>query len=163
MMQRDLLEYNPINVNLHELIDKIIETLLQGSVEKDISLSNKVEAKTAVFADADMLRSILQNLINNAIKFTHNKGMVIISSIYKNDFVEVSVQDTGIGIASEKFTEIFSFDKSNSKDGTIGEKGTGLGLVLCKEFVERNGGEIWVESKIGSGSKFKFTLRKAIT
>ena len=161
MMQRDLLEYDPINLNLHELINKIIGTLKQSSVEKDISLSNNVDIKTAVFADADMLRSILQNLITNAIKFTPNNGLIIISSVDKNDFIEISIKDTGIGIEAQRSSKLFNFNDLSSTTGTAGEKGTGLGLPLCKEFIERNGGKIWVESEIGKGSKFTFTLRKS--
>ena len=133
------------------------------SVEKDISLSNNVNTKTSVFADADMLRSILQNLIINAIKFTPKSGLIIISSADKNDFVEFSIKDTGIGIESQRSSELFNFNKLHTTTGTEGEKGTGLGLPICKEFIERNGGKIWVESEVGKGSKFTFTLRKSNT
>jgi signal transduction histidine kinase len=110
-----------------------------------------------------MLRTIVQNLLINAIKFTQTEGRIIISSTGKDGFVEVSVRDTGIGIEPEKSSGLFNFNTLFSTDGTDGEKGTGLGLPLCKEFIERNNGKIWVESEVGKGSKFIFTLRKTIS
>ncbi len=163
MMQRDLLVYNPININLHEFTSEIIGTLKQSAIEKDITLSDNVENETFVYADADMLRSILQNLIINAIKFSTNNGTIIISSINKNDLVEVSIKDKGIGIEPQKSSALFNFNQLFTTTGTAGEKGTGLGLPICKEFVERNGGKIWVESEVGKGSKFTFTLHKVVT
>ena len=87
----------------------------------------------------------------------------MVSSVNKEGFVEVSVQDTGIGIETEKISRLFNFGSKFTMDGTAGEKGTGLGLPLCKEFVERNEGKIWVESELGKGSKFTFTLRKTMS
>ncbi len=129
---------------------------------KNISLSNNIDTGTYVYADVDMLRSIVQNLIINGIKFTQTEGQIIVSSVNKEGFVEVSVKDTGIGIEPEKISNLFHFGSKFTTDGTAGEKGTGLGLPLCKEFVERNEGKIWVESELGKGSKFIFTLRKMI-
>ena len=162
-MQRNMLEYQPVNLNLYDLIDKIVGTSSQSAKEKNISISNNVDRGTFVYADADMLRSVIQNLIINSIKFTHIDGRIIISSVEKGGFVEVAVQDTGIGIETENISELFSFSTIHTTNGTAGEKGTGLGLPLCKEFIERNDGKIWVESKVGNGSKFIFTLRKAIS
>ena len=163
LMQRNMLEYKPVNLNLYDVVNKIIGISSQSAKEKNISLSNKVDTGTFVYADVDMLRSVVQNLIINAIKFTPIEGRIIVSSIEKDGFVEASVQDTGIGIQSEKSSELFNFNTLFTTDGTAGEKGTGLGLPLCKEFIERNDGKIWVESELGKGSKFTFTLRKAIS
>lgn len=162
IMQRNMLEYKPENLNLYEIVDKAIVTSNQIAGKKNISLSNKVNTGTLVYADADMLSSVLQNLIINAIKFTQINGNVIVSSIDNDSIVEVSVQDTGIGIEPANSSKLFNFNTIFTTNGTAGEKGTGLGLPLCKEFVERNEGKIWVESELGKGSKFKFTLRKAI-
>ena len=161
MMQRDVLEYNPVNLNLYDVVNKIVKRSSHNVKEKNISLLNNVDNEALVYADADMLCSIIQNLIVNAIKFTPNEGQVIVSSTAKNGFVEVSVEDTGIGIESEKSSELFNFNRLFSTEGTAGEKGTGLGLPLCKEFVEKNGGKIRIESELGKGSKFTFTLPKA--
>ncbi|OGU80074.1 MAG: hypothetical protein A2W11_11390 [Ignavibacteria bacterium RBG_16_35_7] len=162
MMQRNMLEYKPVNLNLYDLVNKIIGISNQSAIDKIISISNNVDTGTFVYADVDMLRSVVQNLIINAIKFTQTGGQIIVSSTEKGDFVEVSVQDTGIGIGSEKSSELFNFNTIFTTKGTAGEKGTGLGLPLCKEFVERNDGKIWVDSESGKGSKFTFTLRKTI-
>jgi len=162
MMQRNMLEYNPIDINLYDLVNKIIGISNQSALEKNISISNNVGTGTLVYADADMLRSVVQNLIINAIKFTPKEGKIIVTSIEKDSFVEVSVQDTGIGIDSKKSSDLFNFNTLFTTDGTAGEKGTGLGLPLCKEFIERNDGKIWVESELGKGSKFIFTLRRTI-
>jgi len=163
MMQRNMLEHNPVNLNLYDVVNKIIGISNQSATEKIISLSNNIDTGTFVYADVDMLRSVVQNLIINAIKFTQTGGQIIVSSTNKDSFVEVSVQDTGMGIESEKSSELFNFNKIFTTEGTAGEKGTGLGLPLCKEFVERNGGKIWAESELGKGSKFTFTLRKPIS
>ena len=161
MMQREVLDHNPVNLNLHEIVNKIVRRSAHSVKEKNISLSNNVDEAVLVYADVDMLRSIIQNLIVNAIKFTQNEGQVIVSSKSKNGFIEVSIKDTGIGIESEKSSDLFDFIRLLSTNGTTGEKGTGLGLPLCKEFVEKNGGKIKVESELGKGSIFTFTLPKA--
>ena len=161
MMQRDVLDYKPVNLNLYDLVNEIVGRLSYNVKEKNISLLSNVDNEALVYADVDMLRSIVQNLIVNAVKFTPNEGQVIVSSKPKNGFVEVSIKDTGIGIESEKTSKLFNFDTIHSTNGTAGEKGTGLGLPLCKEFVEKNGGKIRLESELGKGSKFTFTLPKA--
>jgi PAS domain S-box-containing protein len=160
LMQRNLLEYEPVNLNLNDLVSKIIAISNQNALKKNISISNNIDNETVVYADADMLRTVVQNLITNALKFTRPEGRIIISSVEKNDFVEIDVQDTGIGLEPEKASKLFNFDTLFTTNGTDGEKGTGLGLSLCKEFIERNGGRIWVESELGKGSKFTITLPK---
>ncbi|MCJ7554125.1 MAG: HAMP domain-containing histidine kinase [Ignavibacteriaceae bacterium] len=161
MIQRNVIDHYPKNLNLYEAINKIIEMTNQSIKEKSISLVSNVDSETLVYADFNMLCSIVQNLIVNAIKFTPNEGHVIVSSTAKNGFVEVSVEDTGIGIESGQSSKLFNFNTIYSTNGTAGEKGTGLGLPLCKEFVEKNGGKIRIESELGKGSKFIFTLPKA--
>jgi PAS domain S-box-containing protein len=163
MMQRNMLEHNPKKIDLYDLVNKIIGILSKIAAEKNISLANNIKKGTPVYADVDMLRSIVQNLLMNAIKFTPTEGRIVILSSNKEGYVEVSVQDTGTGIEPEKISRLFNFGSKFTTDGTAGEKGTGLGLPLCKEFVERNEGKIWVESELGKGSKFTFTLRKTIS
>ena len=105
-----------------------------------------------------MLESILHNLITNAIKFTHKLGKIQISAYRKDKMVEVTIKDNGIGLSAKKVESLFHIDENVSSRGTEGEKGSGLGLLLCKEFVEINKGEIRVESIPGEGACFSFTL-----
>jgi len=108
-----------------------------------------------------MIKTVLRNLISNAIKFTEEKGFITLSALKHKTHVEVIVADTGIGIPRENIDLLFNVDTNISTKGTDSEPGTGLGLILCKEFVVRNGGTIWVESQLNKGSQFKFTLRLA--
>ncbi len=162
LMQRNMIDYQPVNQDLNDSINRIIELSNQGAIKKNISLTNNVNTGILVYADANMLLTVVHNLITNAIKFTPDNGRIIVSAAGKEGFVEVFVQDTGIGIEPGKFSALFDFNTISTTSGTNGEKGTGLGLPLCKEFVERNGGKIWVESELSKGSKFTFTLQKAI-
>jgi signal transduction histidine kinase len=106
-----------------------------------------------------MLKTILRNLISNAIKFSNENGKITISAIKKGRFIEVLVQDNGVGMEPEIVKNLFNLAVNNSRLGTSGEKGTGLGLILVKEFVEKHGGEIYVNSEVGKGSVFSFTLQ----
>jgi len=110
-----------------------------------------------------MINTILRNLISNAIKFTNPGGEIVISTEQMPDELVVSVSDNGVGIDKESISKLFRIDKSSSTLGTANEKGTGLGLLLCKEFAERHGGRIWVESESGKGSKFSFSIPYGIS
>jgi signal transduction histidine kinase len=162
MLQRDLISFNPENININYTIEKIIRVSNHNALRKNISISNQTEKEILVYADANMLQLIIQNLIINAIKFTPEGGEISISAKIINKFVEVSICDTGIGIDPEISSTLFDFTTIYTTHGTSGERGTGLGLPLCKEFVERNGGKIRIESEPGNGSKFIFTLQNAV-
>jgi signal transduction histidine kinase len=108
-----------------------------------------------------MLKTVLRNLISNGIKFTYEKGKILISAKTLENFVEVSIKDNGIGMTEDVKNRLFILGYSDSKKGTAGEKGTGLGLLLCKEFIDKHNCVISVESEIGKGTTFKFTLPKA--
>ena len=152
------LSFKPEKIVLSEIILEIIELKTSLAQAKNISLNYHPLNKTEVFADVNMLRTILRNLVSNAIKFTNTGGCINISAMSKQKYVEITVSDNGIGINKEMSNKLF--DKANhiTTDGTENEKGSGLGLKLCKEFVEKNGGNIWIESEEGKGSNFKFTL-----
>jgi len=128
--------------------------------QKEIQLIETISDNEMIFADKSMITTILRNLISNAIKFTNRAGNITISSKKQenSDFVEISVADTGVGIPKDKIDDLFRIDKNTSTQGTENETGTGLGLILCKEFIEKHGGEIWVESKEGIGSTFLFSI-----
>jgi len=128
----------------------------------DIDIINDVPENYHIIADENLLKTILRNLINNAVKFTPRNGMVSINLNKDDKETEISIKDTGIGLSESELKNIFKIDKIYSKPGTNNEKGSGLGLILCKEFVEKHGGKIWVESELEVGSVFKFTIPKII-
>lgn len=159
-----LLQSNEIKIrkeviNLRQLVNDNLD-FFNDLNEKDLQLINEVD-DIEVLADRNMIDLIFRNLISNAMKFTDKGGLITISNRMENGKVVVSVSDTGIGVPNEVKEDLFDFKAHYSRKGTANEKGTGLGLKLCKEFVDRNGGEIWVESEEGKGSAFKFTLQKA--
>ncbi len=125
---------------------------------KGQTLSMEIDPKLGVYADKDMVSVVLRNLIFNAIKFSVKGSAIYLKASFAGSTVRVDVIDSGIGIAAETIGKLFAIDKNTSTHGTEGEPGTGLGLVLCKEFVEKNDGSIWVESKLGEGSVFSFVL-----
>ncbi len=110
------------------------------------------------FADADMLKTVLRNLVCNAIKFTNNGGVINITAKQSDSCSTISVSDNGIGVPTENLAKLFEISEVRTTKGTEKESGTGLGLLLCKEFVEKHQGKIWVESEVGKGSEFSFTL-----
>jgi len=150
------------SVKLEEIISDEIELLNCAATQKYITLMSDCPADLIVFADKNMVRTVLRNLISNAIKFTEINGIVEVAAEENHKFVSVSVNDNGIGIVKDNLENLFKIDKETSTLGTQGEKGTGLGLLLCKELVELNKGKIEVESEIGVGSKFKVKLPKYI-
>jgi PAS domain S-box-containing protein len=151
-------DYNPEMIELEEIVDETILILYNNAHKKNILLHRDLMNGLTVFADRKMFNSILQNLITNAIKFTHRNGSILISAQRENDFIKVSVKDNGIGICRNDIGKLFRIDEHHSTTGTENEKGTGLGLSLCKDLVEMNKGKIWVESTLSEGSIFHFTL-----
>ena len=152
--------FNPVRINLSEKVNEVNTILNANAINKNIKVTNNVESDVFVFADSYMLQSTLQNLISNAIKFTNTNGTISISSIERDNYFEITVADNGVGISDEEKGKIFRIDTQHSTLGTDHEKGTGLGLIICKEMLEKNGGKIWIESEPGVGSKFIFTLPK---
>jgi signal transduction histidine kinase len=156
--QRGKLEFLPMPVNLKELVKDELLMAEEMAMGKSIELICDVDESLTILADKNMIRTILRNLISNAIKFTHRNGKVIISARISHKHVDVSVSDNGIGMTQATISKLFRLDANLSTRGTDNEKGTGLGLFLCKEFVEKHGGKIWVISEIGKGSTFNFRL-----
>ena len=159
LSQTGRMEFNPEYFEMISLIKEVILLFDDIAGQKKISVNtNKLPANSLVFADKAMINTILRNLISNAIKFTHPGGMITISVEEKESKLIVSVSDNGVGISKEDCGKIFRIDESYSSSGTENENGTGLGLILCKEFVQKHGGKIWVESEVGKGSTFYFSL-----
>jgi len=144
--------------NLKTNIDNICQLYGEIAKKKKISLQNNIQPEVFIYCDIDMTKTVLRNLISNAIKFTNAGGLVSVNFIQNDTNIEIQVMDSGVGIKAENIPNLFSIVKSISTPGTNNEKGTGLGLMLCKDLIEKQGGKIWVESEFGKGSTFKFTL-----
>ncbi|MBN2484366.1 MAG: PAS domain S-box protein [Bacteroidales bacterium] len=156
--QTGQINFNPQPLGLKPLLFEVFGIVNPMAQSKNISLSYSFPPELNVFADIDMLKTILRNLLSNALKFTPNEGKVAVSAKNTRDWVEISIADNGVGMEKNIIEKLFTLEKNAIRAGTSQEKGSGLGLLLCKEFVERHGGEIWVESAVGLGSNFKFTL-----
>jgi len=156
--QTGRIEYNPTLFMLSEEANNVVQLLKESAVAKEIVFSSTIDNSIKVYADRDMVNTILRNLVANAIKFTNVGKSVKIVAEKRTDNVVVSVIDSGIGMSHEEVGSLFRIDIHHTTLGTNGEEGTGVGLILCKELVQSNGGKIWVESEIGKGSKFSFNL-----
>jgi len=148
------IKYNPTKFEVNQLINEVVE-LTRGNINlKNIKLSIILPEVIEVYADENMVHTVIRNLFSNAIKFTNETGEIIISLKTDSKFCYLSIRDNGVGISPENIDKLFRIDKHISTPGTHNEKGSGLGLILCKEFVERNGGMLTVESEPGKGSTF---------
>jgi len=156
--QSQTLSFNPEKLYLKLLVYDTISDFQAAAEQKNIKISENVTDDIVVFADKNMFKAVLRNLVSNAIKFSNQDGRIIIESVKHAYFMEISVKDEGVGIPQGKIDDLFRIEKDTSTLGTKNEKGTGLGLILCKEFVEKHGGKIWVDSIIGKGSAFHFTI-----
>lgn len=148
---------NPVNTSMKQLSEECLVLYHTNAVEKNINFFNSISEEAMAYADEEMIRIVLRNLISNAIKFTKRNGEVKLSATADGNYLSVSIADSGIGISASDLTTIFGYE-AKSTHGTAQEKGTGLGLILCKEFIEKNGGRIWVESTLNKGSVFSFTV-----
>lgn len=156
--QTEKSQYSPEMLNLSQLVHEALKTIESTAVHKKISFSTSINKNLQVFADQNMLDSIIRNLVTNAIKFSFKEGKVRIKAILTENGVCISVSDKGIGISSERLASIFEIDKHTNTNGTENELGSGLGLILCKDFVARHNGEIWIESTLNKGTKVSFTM-----
>ncbi|HNW55106.1 MAG TPA: HAMP domain-containing sensor histidine kinase, partial [Bacteroidales bacterium] len=141
-----------------ELVSETVIILAAEANRKQVRINLVIDKSLEAFADKFAIQTVVRNLLSNAIKFTPAEGIITIEAEAVKDTVRISVNDTGIGISKEKQKKLFRVDEVSSSPGTEGEKGTGFGLLLCKDLVERNGGKIWLESEKGKGSRFHFTL-----
>jgi signal transduction histidine kinase len=165
-LQQGRIEYEPGPVDLHQLVENTVALLGEMAFNKRIRLKHTIEAGLFIHADAYMIDTVIRNLTTNALKFTPVEGQVTLS-IHRNgvspdnegtEWVEISVRDTGVGISQADIDKLFRIDVHHTTPGTAKESGTGLGLILCQEMVEKNGGRIWVESELGQGTTVKFTV-----
>lgn len=162
-VQSGVMKFYPERQNLFLIAQEAVELLKQMATDKKIDIKNNIPIDLYVQSDKNMSAIIIRNLISNALKFTNDNGAIIVNTRKterqdKQNFTEISVQDNGVGIESNKRSKLFEITENTSTKGTANETGSGLGLILCKEFVEKHGGEIRIESEVGKGSKFTFTL-----
>ena len=158
MSQTGKIVYTPVTFDLVTLIKDVVALYFPIATQKSISIIKILPVSLPVFGDSDMLATVMRNLLSNAIKFTHAKGSITVSVKKTSESILVSISDTGMGIPESAIANLFNIDNNYSKRGTQNEQGTGLGLVLCKEFIQNHGGKIWVESELGKGSNFIFTI-----
>lgn len=159
-VQTGRMVFSPENLKIDLLIHEALNLLGDSATQKGIVISKNIPDNLFAFVDQSMFSTIIRNLVSNAIKFSYRGGEIRVDLRELNNQIEVSVSDNGTGIKADQLENLFRIDQNQSKPGTQNEKGTGLGLILCKEFVEKHGGEIWAESQPGKGSKFKFTIPK---
>lgn len=159
-LQSGKIQCQPIKLDISDVVNDVISVLIGNAIRKNISLKSEMAPYSFVYADQNMSYSIIQNLAANAIKFTDNGGEVRISAVEAEDFYSISVSDNGIGIKAEDMQKLFRIDVQHTTLGTAREKGTGLGLILCKDLIEKQGGSLSVESYYGKGTTFSFTLPK---
>ncbi len=158
-MQNGMMTYLTVKINLEEAVLQNINLQKQNAEQKGIKINNYVEPRINICADENMLNSILRNIISNSVKFSVSGGLVEVRAREIDDsWVEIAISDSGIGISETLVKKLFRIEEKVGRKGTNGEHSTGLGLLLCKEFVERHGGKIWVESQVDKGTTFYFTL-----
>lgn len=156
--QSGRMEFRPEYFEIVSLINHVAKTLNDDVQQKSITILMNIPLSASIFADRNMISTILRNLFTNAIKFTNPGGKIVLTASQNPDELIISISDNGVGIDKNAIAKLFRIGESYKKFGTQNERGTGLGLILCKEFVEKHGGEIWVESKKGKGSVFCFTI-----
>ncbi|MGE5679381.1 MAG: PAS domain S-box protein [Bacillota bacterium] len=156
--QSGRIEFAPLNFDFSDLADILFQLYQASAFKKKLHLEFDLQPDLTAYADKNMIETVLRNLISNAIKFTNTGGKIKLTAHKEDNFIEVNVIDNGVGISAENATKLFKLSEKFSTKGTDHEKGTGLGLMLCKEFVEKNGGSIMVFSRPGEGSRFMFTV-----
>lgn len=157
-MQRGMMEFHPEKIILSNVIKNLLDSLNEVYMQKNITITKDIENATHIYADNAMINSVLRNLLSNAIKFTPANGNISIYAQEREDDSLISIQDSGIGISPELLDKLFKIDQKVARPGTEGESSTGLGLLLCKDFIDKHNGKIWAESIIGKGSTFYLSL-----
>ncbi|MFZ4411732.1 MAG: hybrid sensor histidine kinase/response regulator [Bacteroidales bacterium] len=158
-IQQGLIPFTPETVQLLAVVNESIGMIKENASLKQIEIIYDIPDEITVFTDTNILQTILRNLVSNAVKFTSKNGSIIISVLPQNDgSMVISIKDTGIGMSQHIMDNLFRIDVNTSRKGTDGETSTGLGLIICKDFIEKHGGKLWVESEVGKGSSFNFTL-----
>ncbi len=156
-LQMNTVEVNKDKIPLHEVAREVLDGAAEATKTKGLSLASQCD-NVHVYAHRDMLFAVLRNLVSNAVKFTPAGGAITIKALQQNNLTAITVADTGVGISEQQMSEIFKLDQRMTTQGTAGETGSGLGLLLCRDLVERQGGELMVESAVGQGTIFSIVL-----
>ncbi len=156
--QAGMLSFQPQKYMFIDIYNEVLELMQSIANKKNITIRYTEKERIEIFADNSMFKTILRNLISNAIKYSNTNGKINIYTEKDKDYVIITISDNGVGIEQENIPKLFEFSSQYTTQGTDGESGTGFGLTLCKDFVENHGGKIWVESEIGKGSNFIFTI-----
>ena len=156
--QTGAISFVPERFSLSPVVSDVLQLLETNADVKGIKLINKVDPAMTVFGDIKMINTVIRNLVSNSVKYTPSGGSVTVEAGIREGMAEISVTDTGIGMDEKVLNSLFRIEATSSRPGTNKEEGTGLGLLLCKEFVGRHSGKIWVESEVGKGSRFVFTV-----
>lgn len=157
-IQTGRIQIKPQPLNLNEIVEDVVRLLQANLITKNIELKIDIAKNVTLSADRMMIETIVRNLISNAIKFSHADGIITFLATHTEKHIEIQVSDTGVGISEENINKLFSIEKNYTQVGTYREKGTGLGLILCQEFVTAHNGEIWIESVVDSGTTIHFTI-----
>lgn len=159
-MERGLISFSPEEINLDEIVQECIALLIENTSKKSISIQTKIDPKATIYADRHILHTVVRNILSNSVKFTPRKGEIVIKLLPDPDNTIVSIADNGIGMDETMVENLFKMDVNTNRFGTENEPSTGLGLMLCKEFIERHNGKIWVESQVDKGTTFYFSFPK---
>ena len=162
-LQRGVMEFNPQKLKLSNIICKGVAYIAESARTKSIEINTIIPDEIEISADEHMFESVIRNLVSNAVKFTPDGGKIKVSaSIIPENVIEIKITDTGIGMTLEFKDKLFKMNEKTNRPGTAGEPSSGLGLLLCKEFIEKHNGKIWVESEEGKGSTFSFTVPEKV-
>ncbi|MDM8556877.1 HAMP domain-containing sensor histidine kinase [Desulfococcaceae bacterium HSG7] len=157
-LQRGAIQYNPKILNLGAIMEDNVMLFQTKAEQKQIGLTYNIPEGLTAYGDVSMVNTILRNLISNALKFTQDGDRITVASCTADEWIEITISDTGQGIQADALPKLFRIDEKYSTVGTAGEEGTGLGLLLCRDLVQKHGGKIWVESEIDKGAAFTFTI-----
>lgn len=157
-LQTGRIKFNPTLFDINSIISEVVDLLFASARQKSINITSDIPSRLNIFADIFMINTVLRNLISNAVKFSYPEGKILISALKKESAVMIKISDNGVGMSQEAIEKLFNFESNFSTTGTQNEKGTGLGMIICKEFVTTHKGKIWVESEIGKGTSVIFTL-----
>ncbi|NCC23641.1 MAG: PAS domain S-box protein [Deltaproteobacteria bacterium] len=158
MLRRGMIEYEPRSCDFRSMVARAMDAVRPMAALKSISLENRVPDHVQALIDQPMMDTILRNLLGNALKFTHREGTVSVMAERRGSMIHAAVQDNGVGLDTKELSRLFSLNQKTSRPGTEGEKSSGLGLILCRDFIARHGGRIWAESDPGRGATFHFTV-----